>query len=225
MYYPILTNTLERTLFTGIVEKKAELIAVEKSSGAKFTVKADKDFCSELKLGDSISINGACQTVTELKTESFSVFATSQTLDISTLGSLKKGSAVNIERAMRADSRFDGHIVSGHVDAKVRVISIEKGSSSINLRFELPKELAAFVAKKGSVAIDGVSLTVYDIFEDSFSVVIIPFTAAHTTIEDLRGGDFVNLETDILAKYTKRILGLSSKDKRLEDSLNNFLGN
>lgn len=197
-------------MFTGIVEETGSLLAVDHPGGteedAVLTLSAPLA-TSDAKLGDSIAVNGVCLTVTTLPGDgTFTADVMPETLRHTSLGALVPGSPVNLERALRADSRLGGHHVQGHVDGTGRLRSRTPGPRWDELRFELPEPLRRYVAAKGSITIDGVSLTVTDVGEDDFGVSLIPTTLAETTLGGLVPGDAVNLEVDVLAKYVESLL-------------------
>ena len=204
-------------MFTGIVEEMGEVVGIEPNGdSAVLTVRAD-DITDDLAQGASIAINGVCLTVTtwvEATTASqhhrhtrdirFDVMG--ESLKRTALGSLKSGDKVNLERAVRADQRLDGHVVQGHVDGTGVVLSRTPGTAWESVRFGLPSELARFVAEKGSIAVDGVSLTVTSVGPDWFEVGLIPETLRATVLGTKQPGDAVNLEVDVLAKYVARLM-------------------
>ena len=197
-------------MFTGIVEEIGEIAAV--ASGAKsarLTIKGDMIF-SDLKLGDSVSVNGVCLTATEISGKTFTADVMAETMRRSNLGLLKKGSRVNLERAMAADGRFGGHIVSGHIDGTGIVRSFEKEDNAVWLTVTADEKLMRYIIEKGSIAIDGVSLTVARVFRDAFAVSLIPHTAAETILLTKKTGDKVNLECDIVGKYVEKLIGKQS---------------
>ena len=197
-------------MFTGIVEEIGEIAAV--ASGAKsarLTIKGDMIF-SDLKLGDSVSVNGVCLTATEINGKNFTADVMAETMRRSNLGLLKKGSRVNLERAMAADGRFGGHIVSGHIDGTGIVRSFEKEDNAVWLTVTAEEKLMRYIIEKGSIAIDGVSLTVARVFRDAFAVSLIPHTAAETILLTKKTGDKVNLECDIVGKYVEKLIGKQS---------------
>lgn len=163
-----------------------------------------------IQLGDSVSINGCCLTLVELSGEMLSFQAGAETLARTSLGGLKTASLVNLERALRADDRLGGHYVSGHIDAIGHVASRRDQADWADYRFEVPRELTAQMASKGSIAVDGVSLTLVEVGETEFSVALIPHTLQVTTLGRLEVGDVVNVETDILAKYVQQQLSRST---------------
>jgi riboflavin synthase len=201
-------------MFTGIVEGLGEVVAVEsRSDGAVLRIRAKLD--GAIPHGASVAINGACLTVVddvpdgEARVLSFDVMA--ETLKRTALGKLDDGEPVNVERAVRADGRLDGHVVQGHIDGTGSVVSRESGEVWDSVRFALPLDLARYVAEKGSIAVDGVSLTVTAVGDDWFEVGLIPETLRATTLGNRAPGDEVNLEVDVLAKYAERLLSRTEK--------------
>jgi riboflavin synthase len=197
-------------VFTGIVEEIGEVVGVEpRGDSAVLTLRAGT-VTGDIRQGASIAVNGVCLTVAgwviyePLINITFDVMA--ETLKRSVIGSLKPGDRVNLERAVRADSRLDGHIVQGHVDGTGVVMSRTPGDAWDAVRFALPSDLARFVAEKGSIAVDGVSLTVTAVGRDWFEVGLIPETLRATTLGAKQSGDPVNLEVDVLAKYVERLM-------------------
>lgn len=166
---------------------------------------------SAIKKGDSVAVSGACLTAVGFDGASFDVQVMNETLRATKIGTLKPGSRVNLERAMRADGRLDGHIVQGHVDEVGKVVNIERSSDrsgSIKITVSASRHIAWGIARKGSICLDGVSLTVVDSEADSFSVALIPLTMAETTIGSMKVGDLVNIEIDVLARYMARIMSI-----------------
>ncbi len=192
-------------MFTGIIEEIGVIKEFSKSNDALIIVACEK-ILEDVKLGDSIAINGVCQTVVKFDNKSFTVQASSETLAVTSFSSLKTGDAVNLERALTLSTRLGGHIVSGHVDGLAKVKNIQKLSEFYNLKFEIGKDLAKYIVKKGSVTINGISLTVANIGLNEFEVAIIPHTFENTNLKNLKIGDFVNIEVDILAKYVEKFL-------------------
>ena len=193
-------------MFTGIIEEIGVVKTFSLSGKSAQIVVECKKVLEDTKIGDSIAINGVCQTVTALSHNSFSAQISSETLSVTTLSKLKSADKVNLERALTLSSRLGGHIVSGHVDGLAKVKSIQKLSEFYNVKFEIPKELTKYVVKKGSATINGISLTVADVVSSEFDVAIIPHTFENTNLSSLKSGDFVNIETDVLAKYVEKIL-------------------
>ena len=208
-------------MFTGIVEELGRVIRLETvEDSARLTVEAPT-VTQDVSLGDSVSVNGCCLTVTTVHGSTFTADLMAETLTRTTLGSQKPGDPVNLERALRASDRLGGHIVQGHIDATAEVLDHHRGEHWDLLRIGLPQEIARYVAVKGSVALDGVSLTVVDVVDApdtldvspasgagaSLSVGLIPETLRRTTLGTRRPGERVNLEVDVLAKYAERLLG------------------
>lgn len=205
-------------MFTGIVEEIGIVKSLEfKASGAKIVIGCQK-VIEDVKIGDSIAIDGVCQTVIAFNSSEFSAEISDETLKVTTLGNLKSGNTVNLERALTLSSRLGGHIVSGHVDCMGKFINIEKLSDFYNLQFEIPEKQEKYVVYKGSITINGVSLTVANIVDNIVSVAIIPHTYNNTSLKDLKLGQDVNIETDILGKYVEKFL--SAKDNKKGISMN-----
>jgi riboflavin synthase len=190
-------------MFTGIVLERGEVEAVDAGeAGARIRVRAG--LAGELKPGDSVAVNGACLTATEAGEGSFAADVINQTLELTTLGGLGAGDRVNLELALRASDRLGGHVVQGHIDGTATVASAEPDGFARRLRLELPDELAPFVVERGSIAIEGVSLTVSALGEGWAEVSLIPETLERTTLGEREAGDRVNVETDVLARYVLR---------------------
>ena len=195
-------------MFTGIIE---EIGTVQTITNNNILIRVKK-VLEGSKIGDSIAVNGVCLTVTKLGSDSFQADVSPETLKITALKNLKAGSFVNLERAMPADGRFGGHIVLGHIDGIGKCKSIQKDGQFYNLKIELTKECAKYTVKKGSVTVNGISLTVADINENIINIAVIPHTFENTNLKTLKPEDFVNIETDILAKYIEKFL--STGDNR-----------
>jgi len=196
-------------MFTGIVEETGIIKSFNSlSNGAKLVIECKK-ILSDINIGDSICVNGVCQTVTEYNESSFTVMLSDETLNITNFSSAKQGDYVNLERALTLNTRLGGHIVSGHIDCTGKLVSVEKISDFYNLKFEIPLNMTKYVIYKGSVTINGISLTVAEINDNIFTVAIIPHTYKNTVLKYLKHGDNVNIETDILAKYVEKLLGLN----------------
>lgn len=205
-------------MFTGIVEEIGIVKSLEfKANGAKIVIGCQK-VVEDVKIGDSIAIDGVCQTVIASNSSEFSAEISDETLKVTTFGNLKSGNTVNLERALTLSSRLGGHIVSGHVDCMGKFINIEKLSDFYNLQFEIPEEQEKYVVYKGSITINGVSLTVANIVDNIVSVAIIPHTYNNTSLKDLKLGQDINIETDILGKYVEKFL--SAKDNKKGISMN-----
>ena len=194
-------------MFTGIVTDLGEERKVARGQGqdARFEVATQYDL-STVEIGASIAHNGVCLTVIEKGADTYIIQASDETLSKTTLGDWREGQRVNLERACKVGDELGGHIVSGHVDGVARVVSIRPENESLRFTFEAPVELAKFVAPKGSVALDGVSLTVNEVDGRLFGINVIPHTQAVTTFGRLREGDRVNMEIDMLARYVARLL-------------------
>lgn len=193
-------------MFTGIVEELGRVRSVERIEESAVLWFDGPLVVSDAVAGASISCNGVCLTVVEQDQTGFSVDVMAESLRRSSLGALEVGSPVNLERAMAADGRFGGHVVQGHVDGTARILSRTPGDRWEVVRFELPADLARYVVEKGSVTVDGVSLTVSAIGDDFFEVSLIPTTLGLTTLGSKVVGDQVNLEVDVLAKYVETLL-------------------
>ena len=194
-------------MFTGIIEDIAEVISAEKEEN-NLNLQLKTKVAQELKIDQSVSHNGVCLTIVDINDDSYTVTAIKETLDKSNLKSLTVGSKVNIERAMKLGDRLDGHIVQGHVDQTAVCKNIVSEAGSWKFLFEYDKHLSNITIEKGSITVNGVSLTVVDSGENYFSVAIIPYTHKHTTFQFLKIGDVVNLEFDVLGKYVKKLLKL-----------------
>ncbi len=193
-------------MFTGIVQDVGEIEAVAPMPGGKRLRIATRLDTSGFQMGESVAVNGVCLTVTGIGPSSFSADASPETLTRSNLGELRPGHRVNLEQALRPVDRLGGHIVLGHVDATGRLLEVRSEGAFRTVRFEAPSEVARYLVEKGSVAVDGVSLTVYECTASAFSVAVIPHTWETTALADRRPGDRVNLEADVLAKYAERLL-------------------
>lgn len=190
-------------MFTGIIEALGRLKHIEQGEGSlHFTIQSA--LSSELKIDQSIAHDGVCLTVTEILEDSYKITAVGETLKKTNLGDWEKGRLINLERAMILGSRIDGHLVQGHVDGTANCLSIKENHDNRLLRFKFPKAFAGLVIEKGSICINGVSLTVFDLSEDEFSVTIIPYTWEHTSFSCLKEGVKVNIEYDLLGKYLLR---------------------
>ncbi len=206
-------------MFTGIVEENGTVASVRKGiNSAVLTVYAKK-VLEGTKLGDSIAVNGVCLTVTALSDSSFSADVMHETLDRSSLKSAVSGTAVNLERAMAADGRFGGHIVSGHIDGTGTITDIRRDDNAIWYTVSADSSLMRYIVEKGSIAVDGISLTVARVGREDFSVSVIPHTARHTILGNKKTGDTVNLENDIIAKYVEKLTGGQSGTQKNESRI------
>lgn len=198
-------------MFTGIIEDIGEITDIKKQSGRwEFTIKTIK-LIKDIKEGDSISVDGVCLTATHLKENTFTADASLETLRITTLGQKNIGEKVNLELAMGPNKRFGGHIVTGHVDCIGTIKSIVYSGDSKAISIEIPKDFSRFIVPKGSVSIDGISLTVNSRDDNIFTINIIPYTSEKTTIGDKKVGSKVNIETDIIGKYVESLLSKTEK--------------
>jgi riboflavin synthase len=206
-------------MFTGIIEDKGVVEMVnpgEKS--AALTIRSE-EIVSDLKVGDSVSVNGVCLTVTTFDKSRFTVDAVPETMSRSNLGMLKAGSKVNLERALQVGGRMGGHMVSGHVDAQGEIRSIEKDENAVWFTIGMDTVQMKYLIPKGSVAVNGISLTVVDVETDSFTVSVIPHSLSETTLNELKTGDKVNIEVDMTAKYIERFLAFREPGEKKKVSM------
>lgn len=205
-------------MFTGIIEEVGEIKSfIKNSNGATIEV-CCHTVLEGTKIGDSIAINGCCQTVTKLNPNSFSANVSDETISVTNFSTLKAKDNVNLERALTLSSRIGGHIVSGHVDCKGKFIKYEKLTDFYNLEFEIPNEQEKYIVHKGSITINGISLTIASTHKNTLKCAIIPHTFNNTNLKNLKIGDFVNIETDILGKYVEKML--YKKDNNSSISMN-----
>ena len=209
-------------MFTGIVEEVGRVSSIKNSTNsAILTIEAEK-VLEESKIGDSISVNGVCLTVTDISSKSFSADIMHESLKRSSLGELKKGSRVNLERALKLRTRLGGHIVSGHIDGVGKIKSIKKDDNAVWYCIEANEKILKYIIEKGSVAIDGISLTVAEENDKDFSVSVIPHTRAASNLSEKKIGSRVNIENDCIAKYVEKLLHLDgdiSKEKSKESNI------
>jgi riboflavin synthase len=201
-------------MFTGIVEELGTVSAIEHGADSAVLRIRGPLVVSDAVHGASIAVNGVCLTVTQHDREEFAVDVMAETLRRSALGALLPGDRVNLERAMRADGRFGGHVVQGHVDGTATIVQRTPGERWETVDLTLPPDLAAYVVEKGSITVDGVSLTVASVGDDRFSVSLIPTTMDLTTLGHKGVGEVVNLEVDVIAKYVERLLGARAEARR-----------
>lgn len=194
-------------MFTGIIEAIGQISAVQRSGqDAQLTIFSETLNFADVKLGDSIASNGVCLTVTALGEHSFTADVSGETLSRTLFGQYQIGQRINLEKALLPTTRLGGHLVSGHVDGIASVISVQKTGQSWQIYLQTPAELGRYIAEKGSVTIDGISLTVNELTSDGFRLTIVPHTARETTIHLLRAGSQVHIEVDLLARYLERLL-------------------
>lgn len=199
-------------MFTGIIEEVGVIDSIKKGTrSSKLWISGEKIF-EDLKLGDSVAVNGVCLTVSHFKGKTFEADVMSETLSRSSLGDLKVGSRVNLERAMAANGRFGGHIVSGHIDGVGNIFKMQRDDNAVWIGIKTDMKLSKYIIEKGSIAIDGISLTVARESEGEFWVSIIPHTGAETTLLKKQVGDIVNLENDVIGKYVERFVNYKAKE-------------
>lgn len=194
-------------MFTGIIQSKGSIKEIFSSSdGARLKINTNALDLSDSKVGDSVAVDGVCLTVTELTESSFTADVSNETLTCTTFSALKQGKNVNLERSLRVNQGIDGHLVSGHVDGIGAVNSIEKDGDSVRIKIEVQGDIIKYIAKKGSICINGVSLTVNSVENNFFDVNIVPHTLSATTLGDLSLQSNVNIEIDQIARYVERLL-------------------
>ncbi len=207
-------------MFTGIIEEIGSIESFSKlSDGAKIKIKCNT-ILNDIKIGDSISVNGCCQTVTSYGKDYFTADVSYETLRVTNFSEIKSGDRVNLERALTPASRMGGHIVQGHIDCTAKLLGTEKLSDFYNLSFEIGNEYSKYIVKKGSIAINGISLTVADIKDCIFYTAVIPHTYSNTTLSDLKPNAIVNIETDILGRYIEKLLSTNNNTDTINE---NFL--
>lgn len=190
-------------MFTGIIESLGEVIATKKE-GSNMVITVRSSLAPELKVDQSIAHNGVCLTVTHIDNDLYQIVAVAETLQKSNIGLLTPGQKVNLERAMLFNGRIDGHIVQGHVDATGECLSCTPLDGSWEYRFRFPAQFAGLIVEKGSICLNGISLTVFNVTNNEFSIAVIPYTYEHTNISSVHAGSIINLEFDILGKYVAR---------------------
>jgi riboflavin synthase len=194
-------------MFTGIISAIGDIADLEQRGGdVRLTIRTGNLSLTDVQLGDSIACNGACLTAVELTGEGFIADVSVETLNLTTIGNWRTGSRINLEKAMQASDRFGGHIVSGHVDGIGEVVSLEEDARSWRFRIRAPKGLAKYIAHKGSITLDGTSLTINKVEGSEFELNIVPHTMTHTVMGDYAVGTKVNLEVDLVARYLERLL-------------------
>ena len=201
-------------MFTGIIEELGTVKSLNMSGNSgSINIKAHK-VLEKTQIGDSIAVNGICLTVTSLQPDGFTADVMAETVRRSSLGSAKAGDTVNLERAMSAEGRFGGHIVSGHIDGTGTIMEYRKEENAVWVTIGTSAEILELIVEKGSICIDGISLTVAAVSDSDFSVSIIPHTGEETTLLKKKPGDKVNLENDVVGKYVQKLLGLKSQEKK-----------
>lgn len=202
-------------MFTGIIEEIGKIQSIQKGSNSAILSVQASEIMEDIRPGDSIALNGVCLTVTSISRNGFTADVMHETLNRSSLGNLRTGSPVNLERAMSVNSRFGGHFVSGHIDGTGTVSNIRRDDNAIWYTIKSPQPILHYIIEKGSITIDGISLTVARVYEDGFSVSIIPHTAFSTTLSSRRVGDAVNLENDCICKYVERLMSKESQTSNI----------
>ena len=201
-------------MFTGIIEEVGQVKALKRGAKSIILTVGAVTIMDDLKLGDSVATNGVCLTVTALGKDSFQADVMHETMNRSSLGGLKPGSHVNLERAMPANGRFGGHMVSGHIDGTGHITAIEKDDNAVWYTISADERILRYIIEKGSIAIDGISLTVAKVTEHDFSVSIIPHTLKETILAEKRIGDIVNLENDMVGKYIEKFMTHASENEK-----------
>lgn len=205
-------------MFTGIIEEVGKILSVENYGGQK-RLKVGAEIVTEgIKIGDSIAVNGVCTTATSVENNAFSFDLSSQTLKVTTFKNAKIGDFVNLERAVKVGERLSGHIVSGHVDFEGVFVLSKNEQNSVFLTFEVPEDKAKYFIDKGSVAINGISLTIAQKRGNQITVCVIPHTLENTTLKDLKANDNVNIEIDVIAKYVENFVGSNDNNSRISDT-------
>ncbi len=202
-------------MFTGIIEEIGKIQVIQKGASSVVLSVQASEIMQDIHLGDSIAVNGVCLTAASILPNGFTADVMHETLNRSSLGNLRIGSPVNLERAMPANGRFGGHIVSGHIDGTGTVSDIRRDGNAVWYTIKTPLPILRYIIEKGSIAIDGISLTVARLHKDSFSASIIPHTASLTTLSGCRVGDLVNLENDCIGKYVERMMGKESLNNNI----------
>ena len=204
-------------MFTGIIQAQGTISAIERTGGdVRLSVRSTGLPFSSYEIGESIAVNGACLTATALRNDGFDTDVSVETLTVTALANLAVGASVNLEPSLGLGDRLGGHLVSGHVDCVGTIVSVSNDARSIRLGVEIPAEFARYVARKGSVCVDGVSLTINEVSGNTFDLNIIPHTAETTTIGDYAVGSTVNIEVDLLARYVERLLAKDQSGMSME---------
>lgn len=201
-------------MFTGIIEEVGVVKEIRRGRRSAILHIRCQEVLSGTKIGDSIAVNGVCLTVTSMNDNGYTADVMAETLDRSSLGLLSRGSRVNLERAMAADGRFGGHMVAGHIDGTGKIREVWRDETAVWYRIGAGSDILRYIVEKGSITIDGISLTVVSVLEDNFCVSVIPHTQANTTLSDRKPGDRVNLETDIIGKYVEKLIKPQETEKK-----------
>jgi riboflavin synthase len=203
-------------MFTGLIEEVGSVIAIDAEGGTRLRIKAPQT-AKKISRGESVAVNGCCLTLSSHRGDELAFDLLEETIARTNLKNLQREQSVNLERAVAAKERFGGHFVQGHVDCVAPIIVFQKSGADFRLEIELPAEFAHYVACKGSIAVNGISLTVAEILPKSFVVWVIPYTKHHTNFDRAQPGDLMNLEFDILAKYVERMLGKNDEARMTND--------
>ncbi|WP_310603551.1 riboflavin synthase [Anaerosporobacter sp.] len=201
-------------MFTGIVEELGVITQIQRGSYSSILTIQGNVIFEDMQIGDSIAVNGVCLTVVRHSKDTFTTDVMHETLNRSSLSALRIGIAVNLERAMKLGGRFGGHIVSGHIDGTGIIKAVEKDDNAVWYIIEASEEIVRYIVEKGSIAIDGISLTVASVSKHEFQVSVIPHTLAVTSLNQKKTGDIVNLENDVIGKYVEKLLGVESPTKK-----------
>ncbi len=193
-------------MFTGLIEEVGGVIALSAGNDHRELIIAAPHLAKKMRRGDSVAVNGCCLTLSSRRGNMLHFHLLAETIACTNLGNLQHGDSVNLERALGANERLGGHFVQGHVDCVSRVVAFQKSGADFRLEIELPTNVSRYVAPKGSIAVNGISLTVAELLSKSFVAWIVPYTKEHTNLHRAQAGDFVNLEFDVLAKYVERML-------------------
>ncbi len=207
-------------MFTGIIEETGKIKNVKKGIKSCIIEIEASEVIEDVKIGDSIAVNGVCLTVTKLTKNSFAADVMAETMRETSLSEAKNGAYVNLERAMKMNDRFGGHIVSGHIDGVGTIVGKTKEDNAVWFEIKTKPKIMKYIADNGSVAVDGISLTVAKVSDDSFSVSVIPHTRSKTTILNKNKGDIVNIETDMLFRYIEKLMNYENKDKKVKSQSN-----
>ncbi|MCF8304523.1 MAG: riboflavin synthase [Bacteroidales bacterium] len=206
-------------MFTGIIENIGKVKQIKRGANSVELTVASSVIPGDLKLGDSVAVNGVCLTVTSFDQSGFTVDAVPETMSRTNLGELQTGSPVNLERAMQAGSRLGGHMMNGHVDGIAQVDNIRQEDNAVWFTIKANKDLLKYMIPKGSIAVDGISLTIVDVGEEAFTISVIPHTLQWTTLKDKQKGDSVNIECDMIGKYVERFLGMAQEKNEPEGKI------
>lgn len=213
-------------MFTGLVEELGKVKAINRGPKSVRLTLAARKVLSDVKLGDSIAVNGTCLTVVDFGDDWFTADVMPETVERTVIAKFKLGDIVNLERTLAIGDRFGGHIVSGHIDGVGIIRCLQKDDNAVVIRIETGPEVMRYIIKKGSIAIDGISLTIVDYGDDWFTVSLIPHTASMTTLGIKSTGSLVNLETDVIGKYVEKMLGLATKEPQKTSNITaDFLRN